>query len=218
MDGEAFVKEMDATLRQILSARDAELSRLSGSADKADMLMLLRSGLRAESEATEIAARWVTSTPELEVKSAFEQQAGDEGRHFQLISDRLKELGDDPSEHAPTGEYSPLFQYLETLTTTVERIAAAQFTREAIGYKANQLFIAFCEHIGDKETAALYRDRIQPDELRHHEWGKDLLARYAKEESEQVLARKAILRTLELAEELRSLAAGKLLVETLPGC
>ena len=218
MGGEAFVKEMDATLRQILSTRDAALSRLSESADKADMLMLLRGGLRNELEATEIAARWVPSTPELEVKLAFAQQAGDEARHFQLISDRLKELGDDPSKHAPTGEYGPLFQYLETLTTTVERIAAAQFTREAIGYKANQLFIAFCEHIGDNDTAALYRDRIQSDEMRHHEWGKSLLARYATEEGDQELARKAILRTLELAEELRSLAAGKLLVETLPGC
>ena len=218
MDGEAFVNEMDATLRQILSTRDAALSRLSESADKADMLMLLRAAQRNEIEATEIAARWVPSTPELEVKIAFAQQAGDEARHFQLISDRLKELGDDSREHAPTSEYGPLFQYLETLTTTVERIAAAQFTREAIGHKANQLFIAFCEHIGDNETAALYRDRIQPDEMRHHEWGKTLLTRYATEEREQELARKAILRTLELAEELRSLAAGKLLVETLPGC
>ena len=74
MDGEAFVKEMDATLRQILSTRDAALSRLSESAAKADMLMLLRAGLRNEIEATEIAARWVPSTPELEVKLAFAQQ------------------------------------------------------------------------------------------------------------------------------------------------
>ncbi len=218
MDGEAFVDEMDATLRQILSTRDAALSRLSESTAKADMLMLLRGGLRNEIEATEIAARGVRTTPELEVKIAFAQQAGDEAKHFQLISNRLKELGDDPNEHAPTGALGPLSQYLDTLTTTVERIAAAQFTREAIGYKSNQLFIAFCEHVGDNETAEMYRDRIQPDEKRHHEWGKTLLARYATEESEQELARKAILRTLELAEELRSLAAGRLLVETLPGC
>ena len=218
MDGEVFVDEMDATLRQILSTRDAALSRLSESTAKAGMLMLLRGGLRNEIEATEIAARWVRTTPELEVKIAFAQQAGDEAKHFQLISNRLKELSDDPNEHAPTGALGPLSQYLDTLTTTVERIAAAQFTREAIGYKSNQLFIAFCEHVGDNETAEMYRDRIQPDEKRHHEWGKTLLARYATEESEQELARKAILRTLELAEELRSLAAGRLLVETLPGC
>ena len=218
MDGAAFVQEMDATLWQILSARDAALSRLGESADRADILMLLRGALRNEIEATEIAARWVVSTSELEVKIAFAQQAGDEARHYQLIGERLEELGDDLTDYSPIAQYSKLFQYLDGLSTTVERIAAAQFTREAIGYKSNELFIAFCEHIGDNGTAELYRERIQPDEKRHHEWGKTLLARYAGKAGEQELARKAILRTLELAEELRSLAAGKLLVETLPGC
>jgi uncharacterized ferritin-like protein (DUF455 family) len=219
MDGPSFVKEMDATLWQILSTRDAGLSRLGEAASRADMSMVLLAALRNEMEATEIAARWTVSTSEIDVKIAFAQQAGDEARHYQLIAERLVELGVDLADYSPVApEYSKLFQYLESLTTTVERIAAAQFTREAIGYKSNELFIAFCEEFGDDVTATLYRESIQPDEKRHHEWGKELLARYANGTMEQELARKAILRTLELAEELRSLAAGKLLVETLPGC
>ena len=218
MDGEAFVKEMDTTLWQILSTRDAALSRLGESAGKADVASLLVGALRAELEATEIAARWVSSTPELEAKIAFAQQSGDEARHFQLITERLRELGSDQAGKEPVTSFSKLFQYLETLTTTGERIAAAQFTREAIGYKSNQLFIAFCEAVGDTTTAKMYAERIQPDEKRHHEWGKRLLPHYTAEAGEQELARKAILRTLELAEELRNLAAGRLLVETLPGC
>ena len=218
MDGEAFVKEMDATLWQILSTRDAALSRLAESAGKADIATLLLGGLRAELEATEIAARWVISTPELEAKIAFAQQAGDEARHHQLISQRLRELGNERAAEEPVTSFSRLFQYLESLTTTGERIAAAQFTREAIGYKSNQLFIAFCEEVGDTGTAKMYTEKIQPDEKRHHEWGKRLLPHYTEKAGEQELARKAILRTLELAEELRSLAAGRLLVETLPGC
>jgi len=218
MNGEAFVKEMDATLWQILSTRDAALARIAESAGKADVATLLVGGLRAELEATEIAARWVASTPELEAKIAFAQQAGDEARHYQLISERLRELNAGEAVDAPATSFSKLFQYLETLTTTGERIAAAQFTREAIGYKSNQLFIAFCEEVGDTATAKMYTERIQPDEKRHHEWGKRLLPHYTEKAGEQELARKAILRTLELAEELRSLAAGKLLVETLPGC
>jgi hypothetical protein len=55
------------------------------------------------------------------------------------------------------------------LATTVERVAAAQFTREAIGEKSNELFIALLGRGGG------------------------------------------------LAEE-RSVAAGRLLVETRPGC
>ncbi len=210
---------MNNLLWQILGVRDTALSRMGESAENVDMPMLLRGALRHELEASEIAALWVASTPEIEAKLAFAQQAGDEARHYELISLRLAELGETAADFNPTVTgYSKLFKYLETLPTTVERVAAAQFTREAIGYKANELFIAFCEAAGDPTTAELYRRSIQPDEQRHHEWGKKLLAGLAETEPEQQLANQAILKTLELAEELRSLAAGKLLVETLPGC
>jgi uncharacterized ferritin-like protein (DUF455 family) len=136
-----------------------------------------------------------------------------------LIEQRLAALGHDLADFMPhLGERTKLFRYLDGLESTVERIAAAQFTREAIGYKSNALFIAFCEQAGDKATARLYRDEIQPDEKRHHEWGKRLLEGLADSAAAQLKARNAIIRTLDLAEELRSVAAGHLLVETLPGC
>lgn len=218
MDGQEFITKMNDLLWQILGARDTALSRIGESAEKVDMPMLLRGALRNELEASEIAALWVASTPEIEAKLAFAQQAGDEARHYQLISCRLTELGETTDFNFTATDYSKLFSYLEGLPTTVERVASAQFTREAIGYKSNELFIAFCEAAGDPTTAELYRRSIQPDEQRHHEWGKKLLAGLAQTEPEQQLANEAILKTLELAEELRSLAAGKLLVETLPGC
>jgi 1,2-phenylacetyl-CoA epoxidase catalytic subunit len=218
MDGQEFATKMNDLLWQILGARDIALSRIGESAEKTDMAMLLRGALRNELEASEIAALWVASTPEIEAKLAFAQQAGDEARHYQLISCRLAELGETTDFNLTATGYSKLFNYLESLPTTVERVAAAQFTREAIGYKANELFIVFCEAAGDPATAELYRRSIQPDEQRHHEWGKELLAGLAQTEPEQQLANEAILKTLELAEELRSLAAGRLLVETLPGC
>lgn len=217
MDGKDFVQDMDKELWQLLSARDTALARLEQFADRALIPQLLRGSLRAELEAAEIAALWMVTTPEIGPKIAFAQQAGDEARHYHFISRRLQELGERPDDFAPA-ERSKLFRYFETLESTGERIAAAQFTREAIGYKANQLFITFCEQAGDGATAELYRSRIQPDEMRHHEWGKELLALFTAGEAAQERARQVILRTLELAEELRSVAAGKLLVETLPGC
>lgn len=210
---------METTLWQILSVRDVALSRLAETAGRADMTTLLRGALRNEMEASEIAARWMPETTDLEAKLAFARQAGDEARHFQLISRRLADLGADAADaSAVAPDRSRLYRYFETLTTTVERIAGTQFTREAIGYKSNELFIAYCEACGDLETAKLYREAIQPDERHHHLWGKDLIARLAPGEAEQASAKKAILTTLELAEELRSLAAGRLLVETPPGC
>jgi hypothetical protein len=219
MTGPEFVEEMDETLWQLLAVRDVALGGLEEAARRADMVVLLHGALRNELEASEIAALWMPGTADLETKIAFARQSGDEARHFELIAERLRALGGRPEEGEPLpGGHSRLFRYFEGLEQTVERVAAAQFTREAIGYKSNELFIAFCEACGDRETAAMYRDKIQPDERHHHLWGKRLLARLAEDDVRQAAARKAILTTLELAEELRSLAAGRLLIETLPGC
>jgi hypothetical protein len=219
MTGPEFAAEMEETLRQVLSVRDVALARLAESVGRADMTTLLQGALRNEMEASEIAAIWMPETADLEAKLAFARQAGDEARHYGLIADRLGELGVDLSGFSPAASGpSPLFRYLQGLGTTVERVAAAQFTREAIGYKSNELFIAYCEACGDQRTAAMYRDQIQPDERHHHEWGSRLLGRLALTPDEQAAARLAIKTTLEVADELRSLAAGRLLVETLPGC
>jgi 1,2-phenylacetyl-CoA epoxidase catalytic subunit len=219
MTGPEFVEEMNATLWQILSVRDAALSGIGESVGRTDMPQLLRGALRNELEASEIAARWMPGTAEMEAKLAFAWQTGDEARHYSLIADRLAELGVDLADFSPfAGGHTRLYRYFETLETTVERIAATQFTREAIGYKSNELFIAYCEAAGDPVTARMYREEIQPDEKYHHDWGKELLGRLAAGEPERAAARKAILTTLDLAEELRCLAAGRLLVETLPGC
>jgi uncharacterized ferritin-like protein (DUF455 family) len=215
----AFVEEMHVTLWQVLGVRDSVLSRLGESVGKTDMEVLLKGALRNEMEAAEIASRWMPETPEIAAKIAFARQAGDEAKHYGLIETRLAELGVSLAGYSPyEAGHTRLFEYLLTLQTTAERVAAAQFTREAIGYKANELFIAFCEVSSDPRTARMYRDEIQPDEMHHHEWGRRLLVSLAKSEGEQDAARRAILKTLELAEESRSLAAGRLLVEALPGC
>lgn len=219
VSGREFAEGMNTVLWQVLGVRDVVLSRVGESVRGADMSHLLQGALRNEMEASELAARWMPLTPEIEAKLAFAQQAGDEAKHYGLISARLQELGVDQGGFSPlAGGYSKLYRYLESLETTVERIAAAQFTREAIGYKSNELFIAFCEAFGDTRTALMYRAEIQPDEMRHHEWGRRLLGDLAHGEAAQASARKAVLTTLELAEEGRSLAAGRLLVEALPGC
>jgi 1,2-phenylacetyl-CoA epoxidase catalytic subunit len=214
-----FVEEMNAALWQVLAVRDVALSRFGESVKRADMALLLQGALRNEMEAAEIAARWMPGTPEIEAKIAFAQQSGDEAKHYGLIHRRLRELGVDLAGFSPYADgHTKLFHYLEGLETTVERIAAAQFTREAVGYKYNQLFIAFCEACGDAATADMYKFGIQPDEMRHHEWGKQLLGTFAVSPAQREAANRAMLTVLDLAEEGRSLAAGRLLVEALPGC
>ncbi|MBI2017096.1 MAG: ferritin-like domain-containing protein [Candidatus Rokubacteria bacterium] len=183
------------------------------------VLNLLKVALKNEIEATEIAARWLVTTDDVEVKLALARQVGDEARHYRLIADRLRALGFAATAFNPLAKgYGPLFQYLDTLGTTVERVAAGQFTREAIAVVKNRQFIEFCEAAGDRETAALYRDVIEPDERHHHALGRTLLLRLATTPEAQAAAGLAARRTLELAEELQRAALATAGVHHAPGC
>jgi len=184
-----------------------------------NVLNLLKVALKNEIEATEIAARWLVTTDEVDVKLALARQVGDEAKHYRMIADRLRGLGFDAKAFDPLAKgYGPLFQYLDTLTSTVERVAAGQFTREAIAVVKNRQFIEFCEGAGDAATARLYREIIEPDERHHHELGRRLLLRYATTPEAQAAAWRASERTLELAEELQALALKNAGVHHAPGC
>jgi bacterioferritin (cytochrome b1) len=219
MTAEEFVKELDernqALLRRL--APDATLApEVEGDLT---VVNLLKVALRNEMEATEIAARWLVATDDAEVKLAFARQVGDEAKHYRMIADRLRELGVDARAFDPLAKgYGPLFKYLDTLGTTVERVAAGQFTREAIAVVKNRQFIEFCERAGDRATARLYRDVIEPDEGFHHELGRSLLLRFATSAETQELARRASARTLGLAEELQAAALRTAGIHHAPGC
>jgi 1,2-phenylacetyl-CoA epoxidase catalytic subunit len=184
-----------------------------------NVVNLLKVALKNELEATEIAARWLVGADDVPVKLALARQVGDEAKHYRLIADRLGALGVDASVLNPLEKgYGPLFQYLATLETTVERVAAGQFTREAIAIVKNRQFIEFCERVGDRDTATLYRDVIEPDERYHHELGRTLLLRLAVTTDAQSAAARAAQRTLELAEELQQVALATAGIHHAPGC
>ena len=218
VDGSEFIARLDEEIGAAL----ARLAHKSAAGDAPDALTtdkLLRLALKNELEATEVAAIWLATTPELDVKLALARQCGDEAKHYRLIVERLTAMGVDAANIDPleTG-YSPLFEFLRALQSTPARVAAGQFTREGIALVRNQAFIEFCEARGDGETAALYRNVIQPDEQHHHDLGRRLLARYAVTSADQQVAHDAARRTLELAEEIQEMARIKSGISRAPGC
>jgi len=219
MTAEEFVRELDAKNQTILKRLDPEATLKPEVSGNLNVLNLLKVALKNEIEATEIAARWLVTTDDVTVKMALARQAGDEAKHFRMIAARLAELGFDADSFNPLANgYGPLFGYLDTLRTTVERVAAGQFTREAIAVVKNRQFIEFCERAGDRATATLYKDVIEPDERFHHELGRSLLLRTATTAEAQDLARRAAARTLELAEELQTAALKTAGIHHAPGC
>jgi hypothetical protein len=219
MTPEEFVGALDAENQAVLRRLEPDATLKPEVSGNLTVLNLLKAALRNEVEATEIAARWLVTTDDLTVKMALARQAGDEAKHFRMIAARIRELGFDADGFNPiAGGYGRLFDYLDGLRTTVERVAAGQFTREAIAVVKNRQFIEFCERAGDRATATLYRDVIEPDERFHHELGRSLLLRHAITPEAQELARRAAARTLALAEELQASALQTSGIHHAPGC
>ncbi|HXU89287.1 MAG TPA: ferritin-like domain-containing protein [Methylomirabilota bacterium] len=219
MTAAEFVAALDAENQAALRGLAPDQTLTAEVSGALNVPNLLKVALKNELEATEIAARWLVATDDARVKMAFARQVGDEAKHFRLIADRLKDLGFDPEAIDPlAGGFGPLFRYLDSLATTVERVAAGQFTREAIAVVKNRQFIEFCERVGDKTTATLYRNVIEPDERYHHELGRALLLRLATSEQAQTQAAQAARRTLELADELQRKALATAGIHHAPGC
>ena len=219
MTAEEFVRALHAE-NQALLARLAPDDTLKPEVEgDLTVVNLLKVALKNEIEATEIAARWLVTTDDVDVKLALARQVGDEAKHYRMIAERLRALGFAATSFDPLAKgYGPLFAYLNTLAETVERVAAGQFTREAIAVVKNRQFIEFCERAGDGDTAAMYRDVIEPDERYHHELGRTLLLRLATTEETQAAARRAARRTLQLADELQRAALATAGVHHAPGC
>ena len=216
METTPFVQELEIfkaeRLAPLLAAGQTALG--GGPTDAKRMLEI---ALGNEINVSELAAAWTPSTPEIEVKIAFARQAGDEASHFQLVAARLAALGFDVAGFEQPAE-SPLFHYLKSLSSTVERVAAGLFTLESIAYGVNENFIAFCEARGDDETARIYRAYIQPDERAHQELGQKLLAKYADTPERQGAAREAVAKVSEIAASGRAQAAQRLGTACFPGC
>ena len=216
MDSQSFVKELEASNSVLLEKFQAEDLGASDAA-VVDVKQLLQIALANEISVSELAATWMPSTPEVDVKIALAQQTGDEANHFSLVEARLQALGISTAGFAPPAG-NPLFDYLRSLEITVEKIAAGQFTLESIAYQVNERFMNYCMRVGEADTVKLYQNRIQPDELHHHRLGQRLLEKYAITPEAQERARNAAAKTLEIASQARLLTAQRLGTGCFPGC
>lgn len=217
MDGKEFVSKLKAESEAMLAKIDEP--PISSGVPKDELVAtLIKMALKNEIEAAEIAAEWVSTTPELNAKLALARHAGDEARHYQLIEERARAMGISFDGFRPLDPPSPVLTYLRTLTSTPERIAAALVAREAMGGRRNVQFLAFLDRIGQRDLAELYREVINPDEDRHHLSGCAVLAELATTPETQQAARRAALGLLETGDRVRSNALQSTGAPVIPGC
>lgn len=213
LDSRSFVKQLESDIKGILSKVGSE--KLP---ETPDLISLLKIALKNEIEVAEIAAKWMASTREVDAKVALAIQAGDEAKHYNLIAERLEDLGADLKDYDPFAKgYSPYYLHLATLDGTIERISAGQFTTEMIATALNDHFMKLCQSQGDRKTAKLYRDIIQKDEKKHYEMGKALLEKYCTTPEAQQKARDSAMKILEVGGQILG-KAKELGITHPPGC
>jgi len=214
-----FVDQLQAHVAERLASLDLLKDDESGPADRSEVIRRLKVALKNELEAAELAAYWIPSTPEVDVKLALARQAGDEARHYNLIEKHLETMGVGLVGFNPAGEgYGPMYTLLRGFGSTIERVAGAHFTREALALKKNEQFMEFCERAGESATADLYRKHIQPDEGWHVDIGHRFLTRYANSAEEQEKARRAVEAVLELAVKVQRKQFEEMKLSHAPGC
>lgn len=217
MDSNTFVAGLVDEMNELFSKLDARETLESESDGQVEVVTLLKLALVSELEASNIAAYWLPTTPEIDAKTIFAEQCSDEMRHYNLIMKRLEDLGEDMSDFDPNaGGPSPLHQYLRGLRSTVERMAAGPFVCEAVAEVRNEQFIELCHAVGDERTARLYEKIIQPEEVRHHRRGREFLEKHATTAEVQTLAAAAARTSLAIADELKSLAEKTTGVQNMP--
>jgi uncharacterized ferritin-like protein (DUF455 family) len=214
-----FSEDLYQYVTRQLSELDLLKEPIIEPAAPSEVIRRLKIALKNELEASELAAVWMPTTPEIDVKLALARQAGDEAKHYRLIEKRLEQLGASSVNFNPAAEgYGPMFQLLAGFQSTVERVAGAQLARESLALKKNEQFIEFCEKAGDHETASLYRDEIQPDEEWHVDLGRRVLEKYATTLELQEKVRKAAQAVLDLAVKIQNKQLKELKVSHAPGC
>ncbi len=160
-------------------------------------LLVLQSRLYNEIRAAEVFGGWLRSTPELEVKVLLADAAHEELGHAALLIRRLEERGRDPFEYTPPPAQVVLFNALEGLDSTVERLAAFPFAGEALASYLIQKALA-SPAVPDwiKEP---YR-QIGEEEEGHGDYPLELLSRYATTARTQALVRRGVAIGIALRE------------------
>jgi bacterioferritin (cytochrome b1) len=200
MDTEKFVRELLEPIHafcRLLDGAPPAYSYIPLKSD-AERIRVMQSRLYNELRAADLFGMWLKTTPEFDVKSMMAESAHEEMTHAALLSQRIRDLGADPFDYKPLPAQTAMFNAIEGLADTCERIAGFSLAGETV---ANYL-IQMCLKSPDvpdwiKEP---YR-RITEDEEGHGSVPQIFLKRYATTAERQERARRAVAMRMVLFRE-----------------
>jgi 1,2-phenylacetyl-CoA epoxidase catalytic subunit len=212
MTSKDFVAELLTMVNnfcQTLDAQPPAYSYIPLDSDE-ERVRVMKSRLHNEVRAAELFGTWLKTTPEMEVKATMAESAHEEMEHAQLLSKRISDLGFEPFDYQPLPAQTAMFNAIEGLTDTCQRMAGFSLAGEAVAtYLTRKCLQAATVPDWIKQP---YR-RIAQDEEGHGSIPQDILQRYATTEERQEAGRRAVaMRLMLFREYLNSLdrwATGK---------
>lgn len=200
MNTEEFLKEILVPVHEFCRTLDTTPPAYSYVPLRTDeeRLRVMKSRLFNELRAADLFGAWLKSTPELDVKATMAESAHEEMEHADLLSKRIRELGAEPFDYKPLPAQVAMFNAMEGLNDTCERIAGLSLAGETV---ANYL-IQMCLKSPDvpEWIKQPYR-RITQDEEGHGSVPQKYLKCYATTEERQDRVRRAVAMRMVLFRE-----------------
>jgi len=200
MNSEEFVQELLEPINAYCRTLDAQPPAYSYIPLKSDeeRIRVMKSRLFNELRAADLFGTWLKTTPELDVKATMAESAHEEMTHAQLLSKRIQELGYDPFDYKPLPAQTAMFNAMEGLLDTCERLAALSLAGEAV---ANYLIQMCLKSPSVPEWIKQPYRRITEDEEGHGSIPQQFLKRYATSPERQDRVRRAVAMRMVLFRE-----------------
>jgi bacterioferritin (cytochrome b1) len=200
MNSEEFLQEILTPVQEFCKYLDAHPPAYCYVPLRTDeeRIRVMKSRLFNELRAADLFGTWLKSTPEFDVKATMAESAHEEMVHAELLSKRIRELGAEPFDYKPLPAQIAMFNAMEGLNETCERIAGLSLAGETV---ANHL-IQLCLKSPDvpEWIKQPYR-RITQDEEGHGSVPRGFLKRYATTEERRDKVRRAVAMRMVLFRE-----------------
>ena len=200
MSNEPFLQELEASIAAFCRAFDSSPPAYSYIPLKSDeeRVRIMKSRFFNEFRAAELYGSWLKTTPELEVKAHMAESAHEEMSHAQLLVARIRELDHDPFDYKPLPAQMAMFNAMEGLSDTCQRIAGFSWAGESAA--AYLIRMSLAAPSVPEWIKAPYR-RISSDEEEHGSAPRRFLETYATTPERQDAARRAVAMRLVLFRE-----------------
>ena len=141
-----------------------------------EIIFLLQLGVYPEYRETHFLSRQIQRLDDVDFIYRVGEQIFDEAKHTKVLVDQLKEWGADPFPFwkEPIIEWSGSFDFMDRQTHPAEYFVGSNFIGE--GLFLGSIMAPMAKF--DPETFQVYVEHIMPDEPRHINIGKDIVAKY----------------------------------------